>query len=274
MNIYIFRPNIKKLESKKDIQGLIDVLRYKNKTIYLNARQSITNLLPKIINDEFLVAFLIEALGSDKKSIYNTVSDILVENINIISPVIISALKNASPKIKWRSTEICGRTKFVGAIKAIGYNLLNDENDEVKDASKWALEKINNTEAQDYLIKAKFNRKHYERLEYNTSNELESSNEKSKYDESNESESPNQKEMTLLEATEQAIRFGAKEVGTSIMHYNIEDFINVATEYMSMYPNRKDGWIISKKPGKPGSMGRLIRYEQGRDDMFWSFDLY
>ena len=80
--------------------------------------------------------------------------------------------------------------------------------------------------------------------------------------------------MTLLEAVEQAIRSGAKEVKSSITSWAAEDFKDIAKDYMSTYPDRREGWTYQEKPVKPESVGRLIRYEPGQTDMFWSFDVY
>jgi len=140
--MFSLKPNITKLKSRADVQGLIKALEHKNSHVRIEAQQVIVELLPTIIADKSAENLLIEALGHKKPIIYKTISEICFEFIDILSPTLLLALKNTSPEIKWRSTEVIGRCKFEDSLDILCFNLLNDQNDNVKEASKWALECI------------------------------------------------------------------------------------------------------------------------------------
>ena len=153
--MFSLKPNITKLKSRVDVQGLIKALEHKNSHVRAAAQQAIIELLPIIIDDKSAANLLIIALGHKKPIIYKTISEIFFEFIDILSPTLLLALKNTSPEIKWRSTEVIGRSKLEGALDKICFNLLNDQNGDVKEASKWALECIGGPVALKCLEESK-----------------------------------------------------------------------------------------------------------------------
>jgi len=153
--MFFLKPNITKLKSNVDIQGLIKALEHKTSDIRTEAQQAIIELLPIIIDDKSATDLLIIALGHKKTSVYKTISELFFDFIDILSPILLLALGNTSPEIKWRSTEVIGRCKFEGALDILCFNLLNDQNGDVKEASKWALESIGGPVALKCLEESK-----------------------------------------------------------------------------------------------------------------------
>lgn len=153
--MFSLKPNITKLKSRIDVQGLIKALEHKNSHVRIEAQQVIVELLPTIIADKSAANLLIEALGHKKPIIYKAISEIFFEFIDILSPTLLLALKNTSPEIKWRGTEVIGRCKFEDSLDILCFNLLNDQNGDVKEASKWALECIGGPVALKCLEESK-----------------------------------------------------------------------------------------------------------------------
>ena len=149
--MFNLKPNIAKLQTQGDIKGLIKALEHKNQDVQVTARKSIIDLIPSIINNESAVEQLISAVGHKSPLVYKTISEIFFDFFDFFSPFLLLALINTSSEVKWRCTEIIGRHKFVKALDALSYNLLNDENENVKEASKWAIESIGGEEALKYL---------------------------------------------------------------------------------------------------------------------------
>lgn len=151
----LFKPDIEKLKLNSDILGLLKALEHRKQIIRSEAQNALLYLLPSIMNDKAGITLLVSALGHSNPLVYKTISEMLFNNISLLSSCLLEALSNPLPQIKWRSTEIAGRLKFEAATDIICQNLLSDQNGNVKESSIWALEQIGNSKALNCIEESK-----------------------------------------------------------------------------------------------------------------------
>ena len=94
---------------------------------------------------------LVSGLAHKDPKVRSTISDLITGSIGVMTHAVISALSNPSVEVRWRSAEILGRCKVVEAVEMLGKIMLADEEDNVREACKWAIENIGGSEAQEYI---------------------------------------------------------------------------------------------------------------------------
>ena len=139
-------PNVKKMKAKKDVKGLLEVLK-DSRTIGTSIADSFGALDIIVEIGAAAVELLIEALDSDKDEVVRWVSANALGRIGdkkALEPLI-EALKNdVHPDVRWHAAESLGELGEEKAVRPLT-DALEDEDDWVRDFAASALRKIKDT---------------------------------------------------------------------------------------------------------------------------------
>ena len=149
--MWFVRPKIEKLEAGRDISGLIKALRNRHRDVRIAATRALDRLMPSLAADGDARDRLVAAVGSGDRTVYAAIADLFATHVELFSTALVEALEDPAAAVRWRSAEILGRCKQEGAVEALCRALLEDEEDDVREAAREALEAIGGDAAREAL---------------------------------------------------------------------------------------------------------------------------
>jgi len=144
----LFGPNIKKMEAKRDIEGLVKALKNRDEDVRRLAAAALGN-----IGDARAVEYLIEALRNEEWSTQNTVANSLEKIGEPSVGPIIEALKDDNEDARGLFALVLGRIGGAQAIIPLA-DMLRDKNKIVRAEAVLALGSIKDTRIIEALPKA------------------------------------------------------------------------------------------------------------------------
>jgi len=144
----LFGPNIKKMEAKRDIEGLVKALKNRDEDVRRLAAAALGN-----IGDARAVEYLIEALRNEEWSTQNTVANSLEKIGEPSVGPIIEALKDDNEDARGLFALVLGRIGGAQAIIPLA-DMLRDKNKIVRAEAVIALGSIKDTRIIEALPKA------------------------------------------------------------------------------------------------------------------------
>jgi len=147
----LFGPNIKKMEAKRDVEGLVKALKTKNEDVRRLAAAALGN-----IGDVKAVEYLIEALKNEEWSIQNIAAKSLYKIGEPSVESLIEALKDENEDVRRLAAWSLGKIGDARAVEPLLQLIKDDKNEFVRKGTIKALGEIRDSRAVESLLKILF----------------------------------------------------------------------------------------------------------------------
>ena len=147
----LFGPNIKKMEAKRDVEGLVKALKTKNEDVRRLAAAALGN-----IGDAKAVEYLIEALKNEEWSIQNIAAKSLYKIGEPSVESLIEALKDENEDVRRLAAWSLGKIGDARAVEPLLQLIKDDKNEFVRKGTIKALGELRDSRAIEPLLRVLF----------------------------------------------------------------------------------------------------------------------